>query len=57
MAYKILGYLVWHGVKFLLRPRPVVPKPALVAAGVGAAALAGVGAAVAIKRGNNEDSQ
>jgi hypothetical protein len=52
MGYKILGFLVWHGGKLVLRRKygsTYVPKPVL--AGAAAATLAGAGlAAAAAKR-------
>lgn len=51
MGYKILGYVVWQVMKLYVRRRARDVKPALIAAGVGAVALAGVGVAAAIKRG------
>ena len=49
MAYKLLGWVVWKGVKWLLRGRygaTMVPVPVVAAGGL--MALAGV--AVALKR-------
>ena len=53
MAYKILGYIVWHGAKRYLLGGSQKAKRDLVIAGAGAGALllAGAGAALASKRG------
>lgn len=42
MAYKLLGFLVWQGGKWYVRRRVSVPRAKLVAAGVSAAAVAGI---------------
>ena len=56
MAYKILGYIIWHGAKRYLLGGPSKAKRDLVIAGASAGALllAGAGAAVAAKRGGDE---
>jgi hypothetical protein len=53
MLYKLLGMLVWHGGKVLLRQRygsAYVPKPVL--AGAAVAVAGGVALAVAAARRN-----
>jgi hypothetical protein len=53
MLYKLLGMLVWHGGKVLLRQRygrTYLPKPVL--AGAAVAVLAAAGAAVAASKRN-----
>ena len=56
MGYKILGYIIWHGSKRYVLGGTRRAKRDLVLAGAGAGALlvAGVGAAVASKRGGEE---
>jgi hypothetical protein len=53
MGYKILGYIVWHGAKRYLLGGTSKAKRDLVIAGASAGALllAGAGAALASKRG------
>lgn len=57
MAYKLLGYLVWHGGKLVLRRRygsTYLPKPVL--AGAAVATIAGAGLAVAAVAKRNGSS-
>jgi hypothetical protein len=50
MGYKLLGFVVWQGVKLYLRRRlPSSPPKAALAAGVAGVVLAG-GALVAVQR-------
>jgi hypothetical protein len=49
MGYKILGFVVWRGLKWYLRRR-VDPKVAMAAAGGLLAAGAAIAAAVAAQR-------
>jgi hypothetical protein len=53
MAYKILGYIVWHGAKrYMLGGSQKVKRDLVIAgASAGALVLAGAGAALASKRG------
>ena len=53
MGYKILGYVVWHGGKWFAGRwvRRNKRELMMVGAGAGALLVAGVGAAVASKRG------
>ena len=56
MLYKLLGMLVWHGGKVLLRQRygpTYVPKPVL--AGAAVAVAGGVAFAVLAGRRNGSD--
>ena len=56
MFYKLLGMVVWHGGKFVLRRRygsTYVPKPVL--AGVAAAAVGVVALGLAAARHNGTD--
>jgi hypothetical protein len=52
MAYKILGYIIWHGAKRYMLGGTKKAKRDLMVAGAGAGALlvAGAGAALASKR-------
>lgn len=42
MGYKFLGYAIWQATKWYLGRKTGGPRTKLVAAGLGAAALAGV---------------
>ena len=56
MGYKILGFIVWNGTKWVVRRGARRAKRELVIAGAsaGALALAGAGAAALKRRGNSE---
>ena len=54
MFYKLLGMLVWNGVKYYLKRRyGALPTPVLL--GLGAAAAAGTALAVLAARRNGSD--
>jgi hypothetical protein len=56
MGYKLLGWVVWNGVKTILRQkygRTMVPAPVL-AAGIVAVALGVAGAVAAAKSGGDD---
>ena len=57
MGYKILGYIVWNGTKWVVRRGASQAKRELVIAGAsaGALALAGAGTAAALKRRRNSE--
>lgn len=52
MGYKLLGFVVWQGVKLYVRRRPLGPAEKAALAGVGAAVVA-AGAVVAIRQTSN----
>jgi hypothetical protein len=54
MFYKLLGMVVWHGGKYLLKRRYSTYLPVPVLLGLGTAAAGGVALAVLAKRNGSD---